>query len=98
MMQLNLMRICFKMTSIKEADVDYEAIEKADVGEIIYSKTGFFKKPKWVIKNMEGESYIFDNFDTALLAEFIFKMLINHDNNQNKLKGGISKSVGNDRN
>ena len=53
------------MTSIPEADIDYDAVNKANEGELIYSKTSFFSKPKWVIK-IKGQTYIFEDYDVAL--------------------------------
>lgn len=58
---------------IPEADIDYEAVKKAEIGELIYSKTGFFKAPKWIIKDKEGRCYIFTDFNIGLLAKLVLR-------------------------
>ena len=58
--------------TMPEADIDYEELERRKVGEAFYSKTGFFKEGKWVLKLKEG-CIVFDNYDSAMLGELIFK-------------------------
>ena len=60
------------MTTIPEPDIDYEELERTKVGESFHSKTGFFKKAKWVLKLKEG-FIVFDKFDNAMLGELIHK-------------------------
>ena len=61
--------------TMPEADIDYPKVEEAKVGELVYSKTSFFGKPKWIIKDKEGNKYVFENYDVGLLAELILKTL-----------------------
>ena len=61
------------MTQMPEADIDYEEVDRAKEGEMVYSKPHWFKKAKWVIK-YNGETFIFDNFDSCLLAELLIKL------------------------
>ncbi len=64
---------------IPEVDIDYDAVKKAEIGELVYSKTGFFKKTKWVIKDRKGKYYIFTDFNIGLLAELFLKTIKEHD-------------------
>lgn len=60
------------MTLIPEPDIDYKELDRAKVGEVFYSKTGFFKIAKWVLKKQEG-FIVFDSYDSAMLAGLIFQ-------------------------
>ena len=61
------------MSSIPLPNINYNAIKKAKIGELVYSKTNPLVKSKWLIKDEMGKIYVFDNFDSGLLAELIFK-------------------------
>ena len=59
--------------NIPEPDIDYESVKKGEVGELVYSKTGFLKKSKWIIKDKSGRCWIFESYDAGRLAELILK-------------------------
>jgi len=61
------------MTQIPEADLNYKKIDRGEEGEVIYSKPHWFKKGKWVIK-YKGNTYVFDRYDSCLLAELLIKI------------------------